>query len=340
MNTTALNQGDHCIVAISNGGASGLPVIDTGNLEGNRAQCRKLAEGKDAFNAYLARAAAAVLLGRGAELPDRVTLGARAKAATQQAVLSMSRSGAEYRQAYAQEAVRLQQRLGTDSPRVQALKSRLAAGDATLRQLEVQAQLSRVEEAPVPENGALVDGRVTGASQLGARDATVELVRADDTPVGVTTRTDELGYFALSLDPQRAKELQDQGDLYVRVTDAQGKVLQRSESPVRVTEGAAVRTSVVLPTARAPLGVLAGAREIYRRPTAPPAGGTTSTPLESVRGIGRKTAEKLRAAGIPDLEALLRTPASQLVQIAGFDADVVRRRAREAVDAAREKGKG
>ena len=332
MNTTALNQGDHCIIALSNGGTTGLPVIDSGNLEGNRAQCRKLAAGPDGVNAYLARAAATALLS-GAAVPERATLGSRAKSATQQAVLSMSRTGAEYRRAYAREAVRLEQRLGTDSARVQEMKTRLSAGDATLRQLRVQAQLSRVEEAAVPESGAVVDGRVMSTSELGAKDAIVELVRADGTPVGVASHTDETGYFALTLQPEQAKQLETEGELHVRVTDAQGRVVKRSEAPVRVAADTAVRTQVVLPSARVPVGVLKEGTEIYRKPAAPTRT-STSTPLETVRGIGPKTAEKLRAAGIPDLESLLRTPGSTLVGIAGFDADVMRERAREAVDAA------
>lgn len=55
---------------------------------------------------------------------------------------------------------------------------------------------------------------------------------------------------------------------------------------------------------------------------------TTSTPLEEVRGIGPKRAEKLRAAGIPDLEAFLRTDTGKLVEIASLDADVAKEDAR------------
>jgi hypothetical protein len=52
-------------------------------------------------------------------------------------------------------------------------------------------------------------------------------------------------------------------------------------------------------------------------PAAPPA--RTSTPLEHVRGIGPKRAERLRAAGIGDLESLLRADVDHLVEILGFD---------------------
>jgi predicted flap endonuclease-1-like 5' DNA nuclease len=69
---------------------------------------------------------------------------------------------------------------------------------------------------------------------------------------------------------------------------------------------------------------------------------TTSTPLEDIRGVGPKRAEKLRAAGIPDLEAFLRTDSAKLVEIAGLDADVAKEDARKVIEerraAAKEKG--
>jgi predicted flap endonuclease-1-like 5' DNA nuclease len=59
----------------------------------------------------------------------------------------------------------------------------------------------------------------------------------------------------------------------------------------------------------------------------------TSAPLETIKGIGPKTAEKLRAAGIPDVETFLRTPGEKLVEVAGFDADVMRGEADKALKA-------
>jgi predicted flap endonuclease-1-like 5' DNA nuclease len=80
----------------------------------------------------------------------------------------------------------------------------------------------------------------------------------------------------------------------------------------------------------------AGAPFPLRQPAAP----TTSTPLEHVRGIGPKRAARLRAAGIPDLEAFLRTDMATLVRILGFDAHVAKEEAERALaehEAARKK---
>jgi len=71
------------------------------------------------------------------------------------------------------------------------------------------------------------------------------------------------------------------------------------------------------------------------RPSPTPRPPATSTPLEHVRGIGPKRAEKLRAAGVPDLEAFLRTDSAKLAEIAGLDADVAKEDARRALEESR-----
>jgi hypothetical protein len=63
-----------------------------------------------------------------------------------------------------------------------------------------------------------------------------------------------------------------------------------------------------------------------------------STPLEAIRGIGPARARKLRAAGIADIETLLRTDTAKLVEIAGFDAHEVKREAERALKKKPRKG--
>jgi hypothetical protein len=113
----------------------------------------------------------------------------------------------------------------------------------------------------------------------------------------------------------------------VQVTDAKGNVLQRADSPVQIVLGAAVRSEVVVPVKTAPQSVIVSATVIYRRGIEP----GKSTPLESIKGIGPVIAAKLRAAGIPDVETFLRTPGEKLVEIAGFDAEVIKKEAERVV---------
>jgi hypothetical protein len=46
---------------------------------------------------------------------------------------------------------------------------------------------------------------------------------------------------------------------------------------------------------------------------------TRSTPLEKIPGIGERFADRLRAAGIPDVEALVETPIEKLAEILGSE---------------------
>jgi predicted flap endonuclease-1-like 5' DNA nuclease len=49
-----------------------------------------------------------------------------------------------------------------------------------------------------------------------------------------------------------------------------------------------------------------------------------STPLENIKGVGAKTAAKLRATGIKDIEALKKTGTEKLIELAGTDKKATR----------------
>jgi hypothetical protein len=163
----------------------------------------------------------------------------------------------------------------------------------------------------------------------GKEDVIVELVRADDTPVGVTARTTSAGYFAVQLDQEQAEALAAERQLFLRVKDAQGNVLHRDTQPLTISATQPTRATAVIANKVVPADVLARGQVIFRKPVGATLPGR-ATPLESVKGIGPATASRLRAAGIPDVATLLRTPGARLVEIAGFDAEVMRTHAREA----------
>lgn len=60
-----------------------------------------------------------------------------------------------------------------------------------------------------------------------------------------------------------------------------------------------------------------GGLKSYQNPVTPPA--QSGQPLEAIRGIGPKTATKLRSTGIADVSAFEKTPGAALVKVAGFD---------------------
>ena len=120
--------------------------------------------------------------------------------------------------------------------------------------------------------------------------------------------------------------------LFVQVSDAAGTEIHRDETPLVLRTDTPLRAAVTLPMRHVPTEVLSRAVPIFSTvgtpPTPPP---TASTPLENVRGIGPVTARRLRDAGIPDVETLLRTPGARLVEVAGLDADILRQRAQDAI---------
>jgi hypothetical protein len=214
----------------------------------------------------------------------------------------------------------MQAAYGSDSTRAQAAKNRLNHNAASLDQLRLHSELASIEEPEVPDNGTILDGRVTDAGSRGKAGLTVEFVRADGTSLGIVTKTDGSGYFAVPVDAEQTDALAREKGVYLKVSDAQGQVLQQTQEAMKAAGGTPLRAEVVLTKVLVPRSALAAGTVVFT--------GTsnvrTSTPLENVRGIGKVTADRLRAAGIKDVETLARTEASKLVEIAGFDARVVK----------------
>ena len=183
--------------------------------------------------------------------------------------------------------------------------------------------MSQIKETVAPVNGASVDGRVTDTAFRGKEALKVELVRADDTPVGVSTKTTDTGYFDLSLNAAQVEALGPEPKVFIRVTDAKGNVVRRETEPVTIAANTKSRATVVVARADVPADALNKGTVIFNRSLSDRVG--QSTPLENVKGIGPVMASQLRQAGIPDLETLVRTPGERLVQITGFDLEVVRR---------------
>jgi predicted flap endonuclease-1-like 5' DNA nuclease len=324
MNTCAHNQGDHCIVPLA---AAPIPVVDDGNLERNRTFCQRIEAEPGTLSRYLVQGLVAVWASQNAGTISAQQAPVLAQKATVQSLDSVKTMQASYQQAYLGESQRLAGKYGADSPRVMATAQRAQKNAVILQQLQVEGELAAIPQQQQPDSGAVLDGRVVDAAYRGRSDLKVELVRKDGTAVGVTGTTDATGYYAVSMDQQTAQALAKEKELYVQVSDAKGTVLQRADTPLQVKPGAAVRSEVTVAVRTAPQSVIAGATVIYRGSAA----GGKSTPLENIKGIGPVTAAKLRAAGIPDVEALLRTPGEKLVEIAGFDAEVLRKEAASAL---------
>jgi predicted flap endonuclease-1-like 5' DNA nuclease len=337
MNTTANNQGDHCIIPLSNGtSVGGLPVIDSNNLEGTRALCQQLKKDSATANAAVLAALIAVVISQSGGTVDPVSVNTTVQEATVNAASSVQGAASQYRYAQSVETARLTTELGPNDPRIVQMQSQLTRTDAGIKQLNVELQRAAAPETAVPQGGVVVNGRITDSNSLGRADLTVELAKRDGTSLGITATTDAAGNYSMSLDAETAKQLAS-GAVYVQAKAQDGTVLQRSDSAIKLTTDTKIDAPLVLATKAVSQDDLARGTVVFREPVPSATAGkdtpaTTSTPLENIKGIGPKTAARLRAAGIADVEAYVRTPTQKLVEIAGFDARVSQREAQKRVE--------
>ena len=315
MNTTAHNQGDHCIIALNQ---SPMLVAD-GNLVLVTPLCPK--EGGDNAMKYILTAFVVSYLAETAPSYGDADGKEAGQVLLNSGMKSVQTTQLAARQSAKKEAARLDQTQGADSTRAQAMTQRLARNSASLAQLKLQTELAGIRETEAPASGAAVDGRVADAAGRGQAGLEVELVGADGASLGIKTRTDASGYYGFALDAATAKRLAAEKDVRVRVKDGQGQAL--AEDPVRVDAGASQRLAQTVATPMVPVSARALGSVIYRAPEAAALDPVKSTPLENVKGIGPKTAAKYRAAGIADMETLTRAPASKLAEVAGLDKKVV-----------------
>ena len=131
----------------------------------------------------------------------------------------------------------------------------------------------------------------------------------------------------------------------IRVYDSKQKLLYRDPTPLAASLGQVDFREIIIPDGAgtctpppgstddppppAPASTVTPPRVPGARPARPPVERTspapvpappvTSTPLENIKGIGHKIADKLRAGGIKDVEALEETDTKKLVELAGTD---------------------
>ena len=324
MNSSSLNQGDHCIVATHSGkGGAAALIVDAHNLErGSSADpaipCSQLKlPNSDFVKPYILKGMFATF-DFGKTTPSDVALLGAEQAAVDAVGQAVRGVVAGLSTATSIEFVRVVMAYPAGNQRTIAAQSRFARSSATIGLLKVEAQMLAISEVHPGEGEAVVDGHI-GDGKRGLADYTVELLGRGATPVADATTSEDTGYFAIALAADQVERLAGQ-PLTVRATDPTGTVVFRSALPGKIVPGATTRVPIVITGAHAaPAGAQPGG-------PAP----TTSTPLETIRGVGPKTADRLRAAGIADIEALARTPGEKLVELAGKDARVLKRHLEQA----------
>jgi len=342
MNMTALNQGDHCIVALPKPDGSPRATVDTPNQVLDYEICRRLSE-PEAIWEFLVwvLSAQADLLG-GELSADAFTTTERAQMPAQyagQALKQIQYNKTTLMQRHQQEAITLSAEYGAAYPAAVALKAQADADAVNVHLVAQAAETFGVVTPRADEGGSTLSGRVGNDRGQGLSRLRVELTRRNGDALEAVALTDASGYFSASFDARDTGRLAREGDLFLRVTSARGSEVLRDTTPLRFAAGAQLRAALVVPLRLVPRAIVVG----------PPAGGTGNTGATGSTGATGATGStgttggavppnrrtplerlemddavlaRLRAAGIPDVETLAETKPAALLRIVDDEATV------------------
>ena len=281
MNMTAMNQADHCIVALPQAGAAALPTVDEPNQVIDFAQCRQLF----AQNAGVGQFLVSVLGAHGDQLGGTLPADAFSAAdvvgiAQQSAATAVSAINATQvaaTKAYQFEAARVAVKHGADHPVTVALRTQGEAGAQTNRVLAASAEAVAVTVPDTPASGATLSGRFINDRGQGLADYSVELMRANGTRVEAVGLTDASGFFSAVYDERQTAVLSKEGDLFARVVDLAGKEVLRDKTALEFAPDAALQVTLTVPVRVVPKSVAVDGTVIYGGRT-PPSPGTPPVP--------------------------------------------------------------
>lgn len=176
--------------------------------------------------------------------------------------------------------------------------------------------------APPPASG----GQTPGVTVPGRDKA------ADDQTTGGTTRDENSKSFEIRVYNSEQKLIyRDPTPLVAHIGNVDFRELIIDDDDCNCTPPPGGKDDLPPPAPRNPV---TGPRAPVTNPSKPPAVDlrppsatpapqpTSSTPLENIRGVGPKTATKLRAKGIKDIEGLEQVDTKKLVDFAGLDKSV------------------
>lgn len=247
---------------------------------------------------------------------------------------------------YEREQKRLVLKYGADSPRVATLADKAGFNAGLRRDLTFEVARSQTETPTVDKDGYVFHGFVRDLKGQAVPRLTVALYDESGNwirEIGYGC-TDERGYFLMrfpSGQKGQSRAAKSRVAMFTNATgiatgtapqkplvkiyvlDAKKTTLHVEKEPLQPERGQVDFRIIVL-------GAEGGC--CTEPPPKPgPVPSTTSTPLENIRGIGPATARKMRSAGIKDIETLLQTDTAKLVEIAGFDAHIIKHEAGKAL---------
>lgn len=141
----------------------------------------------------------------------------------------------------AKEKTRLEQKYGTDHPRVQKIANRLAYNQGAAQELNVEIERSEISVPEFDLKTWLVHGRVVDIDGKALEGLTVSLSDENNNWVRQIGHvcTDQRGYYVLryTVEKDQAPAFGENDNLYLTVTDSTYKLLHRETEPLQVSIG-------------------------------------------------------------------------------------------------------
>lgn len=328
MNMTALNQGDHCVVALPQAHPPNpLPTIDQLNqVQGSPPQiCGEFVKNPAALGHFFLDVFAANGAQTGGTLPPNAfnagELAAVVKRSSAQAVQTVNATQVDVAAAYQAEAMRMTAKYGAAHPVAQALAARGQAGAQINRVLAPLAETLVAAAPDTPPGGASLSGRFVNDRGQGLADYNVDLLRTNSTLVETVGRTDASGFFSASYDNAYTLALQKEGKLFLRVADLAKREVLLDRTELAFAPDAQLQVTLVVPVGVVPKSTAAQCTPTTAPTTAPTQGptqglGTPRTPLDKLQ-IDEETRKRLQQSGIVDVEGIVEAGGVKLTKMLG-----------------------
>lgn len=152
---------------------------------------------------------------------------------------------------FAQEARRLERKLGSDHPRVERLRTRRDLSLQLVQGLHAELETASIRVPEVEDEAVLIQGRVRDETQRGVAGLEVVVEDEEGKPIRAlgAARTNASGYYALAVDPGTAEKLADK-EAFLTIRTPTGAVYHRATEPLSLVKGARVYREMSLRRAR------------------------------------------------------------------------------------------
>jgi hypothetical protein len=214
------------------------------------------------------------------------------------------------------EQERLSTKLGAEHPRVKKMATRMQYSQGLFKDIDVEIEKAKIKFPSFDKNSWMVHGRVLDKDKNGIGGLTVGLY---DEKGNCIKRlgygcTDKQGYFSIiyRLKEGAESEVTESMKLFLYTSDRNYRILYKDNEPLYLSIGQIDYREIYLSE-----GEICPPPESEKREVPPLKGEIGEIKLEDIEGIGTKSADKLRKAGIKDVKAFSEADDEEIKKILG-----------------------